>query len=182
MSNNKVTSKYCLALIAIVIFTWIIHEFAHWVTAELLGYNSVMRINGVSQVKSAMVTPGHKVYISGTGPLVTVLQGVVAFLLLNNRGWNKLLYGFLFTALYMRLLAGIMNVIHPNDEGRISAYFDLGTFTLPLLVSVFLFFLVYRISKKYSPGFRFQLGTFLVVMAASSVLILADQFFGIRIL
>jgi hypothetical protein len=159
MTNKKITWKYNLAVIAVVIFTWVIHEFAHWLTAEFLGYESVMRINGVSPVKAETVTGWHKIYISAAGPVVTILQGVLAFLLLKRGSWNKYIYAFLFTALYMRLLAGIMNVINPNDEGRISIYFELGTFTLPLLVSAFLFYLVYSISQKYSPGGRFPAGT-----------------------
>ena len=82
----------------------------------------------------------------------------------------------------MRFLAGLMNFINVNDEGRVSQYLGIGTFTLSIIVSGLLFFMVYKISKKYSLNWKFQLGTYLIVMIASSILILSDMFFGIRII
>ena len=82
----------------------------------------------------------------------------------------------------MRLLAGAMNIINVNDEGRISQFLNLGTYTLPILVSILLFIMVFNLSKKYALTLRFQLTTLLIVMVISSIVILADQFFGIRIM
>ena len=82
-----------------------IHEFAHWLISELLGHKSIMRLNGTSFIKGQ----NHKAIISISGPIITVLQGIFVFLLLKSRGWNKYIYRFLFTAFYMRFLAGLMN-------------------------------------------------------------------------
>lgn len=164
-----------------VIFTWFIHEFAHWLTFELLGYEAVMTINITSPLNAESISDWHRIFISSSGPIVTIIQGIIAFILLKDY-WKKLYYALLFTAFYMRFLAGIMNFINPNDEGRISAFLGIGTFTLPVLVSAFLFFLLYTISKKYELKWKFQLGTTLFVMLVSSILILSDQFFGIRII
>ncbi|WKD86974.1 hypothetical protein KCTC32516_02354 [Polaribacter huanghezhanensis] len=179
--DKKITFKYVLAIIIAVIFTWSIHEFAHWLTSELLGYKASMSINGTSLVNGQNPTDWHTLFISASGPIVTFLQGFIVFIILKTQNWNKYLYAFLFTAFYMRLLAGLMNFINPNDEGRISAFLGIGFFTLPILVSSLLFFMIYKISKKYSLNWRFQLGTYLIVMFASSFLILYDQFLGIRI-
>jgi hypothetical protein len=86
-----------------------IHEFAHWLISELLGHKSIMRLNGTSFIKGQNPTENHKAIISISGPIITVLQGIFVFLLLKSRGWNKYIYRFLFTAFYMRFLAGLMN-------------------------------------------------------------------------
>lgn len=182
MNDQKITIKYIIAGILAVIFTWIIHEFAHWLTSELFGYETIMKLNGISTVSSENPTDLQKNIISASGPIVTIIQGLIAFLFLKSRNWNKYIYPLLFTAFYMRLLAGLMNFINPNDEGRISAFLEIGTFTLPIIVSGLLFFMVYKISKKYNLNWKFQLYTTLIVMIASSILILSDQFLGIRIL
>lgn len=182
MTDKRLTFSYILAVTVAVVFTWIIHEFAHWLTSELLGYETIMRLNGTSPANGENVNDWHKILISASGPLVTILQGLVAFIILKNQSWNKFIYPFLFTAFYMRLLAGFMNFINPNDEGRIGTFLDIGTFTLPLIVSGLLFFMVYKISKKFNLGWKLQLWTTLIVMVASSILILSDQFFGIRLL
>lgn len=182
MTDQKITIKYILTGIFIVIFTWIIHEFGHWLTSELLGYETLMRLNGTSPISGENPTDLHKTIISASGPIVTIIQGLIAFVLLKQRNWNKSVYLVLFAAFYMRLLAGLMNFINPNDEGRIGAFLEIGTFTLPIIVSGLLFFMVHKTSKKYKINWKFQLWTTIVVMATSSILILSDQFFGIRIM
>ncbi|GHA51752.1 hypothetical protein GCM10007103_35260 [Salinimicrobium marinum] len=182
MTDKKVTYKYILAVIGAVLFAWLLHEFAHWLTGEFLGYNSIMRINGTSVDTNRMPTDWHKVVISASGPVVTFLQAFIIFLFLKSRHWNKYLYPLLFTAFYMRFLAGLINFINPNDEGRIGIFLDVGLFTIPAIVTALLFLMVYGISKKYKLGWKFQLITTFVVMVSSSVLILSDQFYGIRIL
>lgn len=182
MPDKEVTVRYLLAIIAVVIFTWFIHEFAHWLTGELLGYKTIMRLNGTSLVPGQRPTGLDKIIISASGPIITILQGLIIFLVLKFRDWNKYFYIFLFTAFYMRCLAGIMNLIKINDEGRVSEFLEIGTFTLPMIVSGVLFFMVYRISSKYKLNWKFQLATTLLVMAASSLVILSDKFFRLRIL
>lgn len=180
--HHKINSKYILATIFAVGFTWILHEFAHWFSGVLLGYESIMQLNGTFFHTGENPTDIHKNIISGSGPFITIMQGIIAFFILKSRGWNKFVYPFLFIAFYMRLLAGLLNFINLNDEGRISQYFGIGTFTLSIIVSGLLFYLVYSISKQYKLTWKFQLVTILVVMLASSALILLDQYYGIRIL
>lgn len=182
MTDQKINWKYLLACIGAVFFTWILHEFTHWITSESLGYESKMTLNKVSPIAGQNYTDLHNVYVSASGPLITIIQVIIVFMVLSKGKWNKFLYPLLFTPLYMRLLAGGMNFINPNDEGRISEYFGLGVFTLSILVSVILFALVYKISIKYQLNWKFQTWTTLIIMFASSILILSDQIMGIRIL
>ena len=182
MNNQQITVKYVLAGIVAVFLTWIIHEFAHWLTGELLGYKSMMYLNGVSSVKGQNPTEIHKVIISISGPIITILQGLIVYGFLKSRGWNTYLYPFLFTAFYMRFLAGLMNLIMANDEGRVGQFLGIGTFTLSIIISGFLFFMVYKISRKYKLNWKFQFWTTIIIMSASSLLIFLDQLFKFRIL
>lgn len=182
MIDKKVTFKYVLAILAAVLFTWLIHEFAHWFMAKLLGYESVMRLNGTFYLENENPTEWDKILVSTAGPIITLLQGFVVFLVLKKRGWNTYLYPLVFIAFYMRFLAGLLNFVNLNDEGRISAFLGIGNFTLSILISGLLFYMVYTISKKYKLNWKFQALTTLLVMLMSSILIIADMHFGIRIL
>ncbi|MEM6802235.1 MAG: hypothetical protein AAF696_12575 [Bacteroidota bacterium] len=182
MDSQKITTTYILTGIMVVFLTWVSHEFAHWITAELMGYESIMRLNSVSQVEGVKTEGWHKISITAAGVIWTIIQGFIFFIILNRGGWNKYLYLFLFTAFFMRLAAGIMNLVSLNDEGRISEFLGIGAFTLPIIVSGLLFFMVYKISRKYSLKAKFQAWTFLIITLASSALILIDQFFKIRLL
>ncbi|WP_298510318.1 hypothetical protein [uncultured Kordia sp.] len=182
MKNQKITLKYTFIGILAVLITWCIHEFTHWITSELLGYEAFMRLNSVGPVNGAISNEGHKAIISISGPIITILQGVIVFVLLKSKGWNKYAYLFLFTAFYMRLFAGFMNFLNPNDEARVGQYLGIGTHTLSLIISIFLFSLVYIVSKKYKLNWKFQLATFIIVLIVSWAIIYVDQSFRIRIL
>lgn len=182
MMNKKISLKYVLVIIITVVFTWIIHEFTHWLTAKLFGYEASMSLNGMFYAEDENPIEWHKVIVSASGPFVTILQGLMAFLYLKSRGWNKYFYPLLFIAFYMRFLAGMVNFINLNDEGRISEFLGIGTFTIPIIVSGILFYMVYETSKKNKLNWKFQLATTLIVMIASTILIISDQFLGIRIL
>ncbi len=115
MVDQKITLRYLLCGVVAVLFTWILHEFAHWSTSEFLGYETIMRLNGTSPLDGQNPTAWHKIIISAAGPIITVLEGLLFFVILRSGSWNKYLYVFLFTAFYMRLLAGLMNLLNLNE-------------------------------------------------------------------
>ncbi len=182
MTDKKISIPYLLAAALVVLLTWLIHEFAHWLTSEFFGYETRMTLNKTGAIQGPSPTEAHHLIISAAGPIITLVQAVIAFFLLKNRSWNKYVYLILFTAFYMRFLAGLMNLINLNDEGRISSSLGIGTYTLPIIVSGFLFYLVYTASKKHGLRWPFQLATTLAIMVFSSALILLDQAYGVRIL
>lgn len=182
MTDTKITWKYVFACAGAVLFTWLIHEFTHWLTSEALGYDAIMTLNTVSPLAGQEQTELHKIYISATGPLITIIQALVVFIFLLKTSWHKLVYPLLFTPLYMRIMAGLFNFINPNDEGRISSFLGLGLFTLSIIVSSVLFYMVYKTSKRYELNWKFNTLTMLLIMFVSSILIMSDQFMGIRLL
>ncbi len=70
MTDQKITLKYSFIVIASVVFTWLIHEFTHWLTSELLGYETVMRLNSAFSVKGQNPIEIHRVIISISGPFL----------------------------------------------------------------------------------------------------------------
>jgi hypothetical protein len=118
--------------------------------------------------------------VSAAGPLITIMQAIVAFALLW-RGASLRWVPVLFIPVYMRALATVLNLINKNDEGRISADLGLGTWTIPVIVTAFLIVLAAVIARKRSLPTRFVVGTFLLIMLFSSMVVLADMFWKVRI-
>ncbi|HUQ96018.1 MAG TPA: hypothetical protein VM010_00025 [Chitinophagaceae bacterium] len=176
-----VTGKYVLACATAVLFTWLIHEFAHWVTGEVLGNAMTLTLNASYPESGHYVKPGHDRAVSAAGPLVTLLQAVVFYPVLKRKA-RPFLYPFLFVCLYMRLLAAVLNVINLNDEGRISTGLHLGTYTVSLVVCAVLFYFTYRISNAYRLKTKFIAATTLWIMFFSSILILGDQALHLKLL
>jgi ABC-type spermidine/putrescine transport system permease subunit II len=79
----------------------------------------------------------------------------------------------------MRTLAGFMNLINLNDEGRISNALGLTPAFLPAVVTGILFYLVYTTIKAQHYKIRLVTSTVLLIMLFSSILILSDQAFNL---
>lgn len=175
MKNINQKVQYVLAAALAVLMTSLLHEFAHWVTGELLGNQMSMNLNAAFPVSGDYLQPWHAHIVTAAGPLFTVLQGFLIYLLMQKYK-NKLLYLFLFTPLIMRALALFMNFLTPNDEGRISLTFGLGLLTVPILICSILFFLTWRISRQN--GYSVKLNAVNTVLAIFffSVLILSNQY------
>ncbi|OEK04949.1 hypothetical protein [Roseivirga misakiensis] len=182
MTDQRTNLNYIFFGIFSVAFTWLIHEFTHWATSELLGYDTIMRLNGTSPVNGSISSELHGAIISISAPLITVIQALIAFYYLKAKSWNKYVYSLLFTAFFMRLLATFMNFFMANDEARVSLYLGLGTFTLPLITTAILFFMVYKIAGQYNLTRKFHISTTVITLIFISALILSDQFFKIRIM
>lgn len=177
--NNTITLSYCVITALAVFVTWELHEFAHWATGTASGYDMVMTLNKTYSLTG--VTNSQAQLISAAGPVVTLLEAIVIFLVMRYRNSGSL-YAFLFTCFYCRLFAAFISFLNLNDEARISKYLGIGTFTLPLIMSAVLFMLVYNTSRRYGFNGRFNAATLGLVIFFSSVIILADQFFHVRLL
>ena len=165
---------YAVTVAVAVFFTFAIHEGAHWLAGELLGNDMKMTLNSAYPSSGAYLEPWHWNWISAAGPLITLLQAIAVFLLMRTRS-AAALYPFLLTPAVMRVMAMCMNVIKPQDEGRISQSLGIGTFTLPLVVCAALAYLTILASRRAGYSTRFNVASIVLIVAFSSVLILASQ-------
>ncbi len=182
MTDVKVTYRYIFSIAAALMVTWIIHEFAHWLTGRILGYESVMRLNGTFYKEGENPSDIERTIVSAAGPIITIIQGYACFHLLKANEWKKHLYPFLFIPFFMRTVAGMMNAVNLNDEGRISNFLNLGTYTLSIIVCCFLFYLVFVVSKKHKLPWKFQAVTTLLVTLGTTAIIMVDNYFKFHII
>lgn len=177
----KIDKKYIGIFVFAVLFSWIFHELSHLVTGIFFGYKMKMTLNSAYPTEGNFLSDLHYHIISAAGPLFTLCEALLVFMLMY---WRKrvLLYPFLFTCFYMRLLAMIISFFHPNDEARISIAMGIGKFTLPIIVSGILFYMVYKISARYDFSKKFNLANLGLAIFFTSLIILSDKFFPVTIL
>ena len=180
-SQPKIDTKYIWIFIFAVLFSWIFHELAHLITGEILGYNMKMTLNSTYPAAGKHSSDLHYHVISAAGPLFTLCEAIVVFILMYWRN-RVLLYPFLFTCFYIRFLAMAISLFNPNDEARISTAMGIGKFTLPIIVSGTLFYMVYKISSRYGLSKKFNLVNLGLAILFSSVIILTDMFFHINLI
>ena len=179
---KTIIDKKYVAVFAIAVFlSWIFHELAHWTVGEYLGYKMIMTLNSVYPLSGQYSKDLHHQIISAAGPIFTLCEAILVFILMIQRK-RVLLYPFIFTCFYMRLFATIISLLHSNDEARISTAIGIGKFTLPIIMTSILFALVYKVSKIYGFDNKFNLANLGLTILFSSLIILTDMYFKIRLL
>src|SRR3712207_75554 len=105
----RANARYVAITAGAVVFSWLLHEWAHWAMGQALGYDMAMTLNKSYPVPARYSGAGHYAVVSAAGPAVTLLEALVDYVLLRQR-WRLLLYPFLFTCLYMRLFALVISI------------------------------------------------------------------------
>jgi hypothetical protein len=163
---------FYVLLAGAVLVTALAHEFAHAATGEALGHAMVMSLNNAHPVSGAL-PPAHATLVTAAGPLVTVLQGIVACALVLRTGalaW----YAPLFAATFMRFAAMVVSVVHPNDEARLSMALGLGTWTIPALTVAAMTGLAVVASRRLRLHWSVQALAYLVASVAVAAIVGLD--------
>ncbi|MES2300413.1 MAG: hypothetical protein V4582_25485 [Pseudomonadota bacterium] len=151
----------------------IAHELAHWLACRMLGYVCFLGLNS-SGALSASTAHWHGPVIDLAGPLLTVLAACAFTYLIVKRGQTAL-YPFLLFCFAMRLLASIFGVIFMhNDEARLSLWLGWAPQVLPLLVCLFLFWLVYHAAREARAGLRYNCLAMLAIYTYVALIIAVD--------
>ncbi len=180
-AKPTIGKKYIAVFAIAVFFSWLLHELAHWAVGEFLSYKMVMTLNTSYPLNGQFVQGWHYQLISASGSIFTLCEALLIFVLMTQRKWI-LLYPFIFTCFYMRLFAAIISFSNPNDEARISSAIGIGKFTLPIIMTIILFGLIYKISKLYGFNTRFNVVNLCLTILFSSIIILTDMYFKVRLL
>ena len=169
----KLNTRFYLWLLLAFLISNLIHEGAHWLMGAALGFEMRFGLNAVTYLSAAQ--DWQRALADGAGPLVTIVQGIVAYVVVMRNGSIKA-FAFLYAAAFMRLVAGLVSVMHPNDEARLSIYFGLGKWTLPVLVAAGLILLAYKGSKRLGLSWKDQVLCYLVASLAVSAIVGLDRF------
>ena len=116
--------------------TFALHEGGHWLAAVLLGHEAYFGLNSAGA--RGAVSAVDQMIISAAGPVVTIIQALVALWLVQARA-STAAWVFLFWAAFMRFMATVISLFNPNDEARISEWLGWGMWTLPAIVTLGLF-------------------------------------------
>jgi hypothetical protein len=160
--------KIMLLFIPAAFLTYFFHEFGHWITGEILGNDMAYSLNGVWPKNGTYLVAQHGLSVEIGGPAFSILQSLI-FMLIIERNKSVYAYPFVFFPLYFRLFSLIFTGFSAQDEARISATLDTGTYTIAILVLLLLFLVVWRASFKLNYGFKHN--SFFVVISTICLLI-----------
>jgi len=168
----KLKPAFFLALVVVFFVTNLLHEGAHWLAGAAFGFEMRFGLNAVRYLSPA--EPWQRMVADAAGPVLTILQGILAYMLVRRSG-STTAFAFLYTAAFSRLTAGLVSVLHPNDEARVSLFLGWGKWTLPVLVAGGLIALVVSASKRMGLGWKDQVLCYLVASLAISAIVGLDR-------
>ncbi len=169
-------------LVPLITFgSFLIHELAHYLTGEGLGYDSWFNLNYAGFNTEARPSPVEQSLITLAGPAITLLQAIVAAMLIRSRH-QLWLYAIVVVALYQRATAfGISMMVYPNDEARISMLWGLPIWLLPLIFVSALLALTVWAAFKARAGLIANVIAYITCSAATAAVVLGSQAFPIRL-
>jgi len=169
---RRVGRGFYLLRIGAVLVTALIHEGAHWLAGTALGHQMTFNLNSVSPMSP--VSMRDHLIISAAGPILTLIQGILAYVLILRRDLLGA-YAFLFVAALMRVMAAGISYFNPNDEARISLELGIGQWTLPVLASGLLVTLTVLASRRLRIGWKTNVLTYLVCTVGLSAVVGLDM-------
>lgn len=170
-----------LRLFATLLFaslaTTLVHEAGHYGMGTALGHAMKMSLNHAAPVSADAIPATDLLLIVAAGPLVTVLQALVAFFLIRHRGL-LFAYPFLFAAWFMRFAAAFVSLAHPNDEARLSIELLGGMWWLPAGVVLGLSILLWSASRRLGIGWKTNAMCYLICSVMTAAIVFGDRWWS----
>ena len=177
MNNNvmefdkKLLFSLFILFIAVAYFSYLFHEFGHWVIGEALGNEMTYSLNYVWPKGGHYLNKSHNLYVSIGGPLFTILLAIFSLLVIEIFS-TIYVYPILFFQFVMRFFALVFGGFAEQDEARISIILGIGTYTVGIIVLLILFLLILRASYKFKIDLKHN-GYFFTASIFCQILVIA---------
>ncbi len=144
--DKKTFGKLFLLFIPVSYATYLFHELGHWVIGEVLGNSMVYSLNYVWPMNGRYINDSQEVFILIGGPVFTILLSILSLLVIE-RYKTIYAYPFVFFQMFIRLFSLVFGGFSNQDEAKISAILNLGTYTVAVVVLLLLFLIVLKASR-----------------------------------
>jgi len=169
--DKRILVRLYLLFIPIAYFSYLFHEFGHWVVGEFLGNNMIYSLYYVWPKEGHYLDESHNLYVSIGGPAFTIFLAVVSLLILEKYS-TIYVYPVLFFQFVLLFFSRVFGGFNQQDEASISAVMGIGTYTAGIFVLLILLLIVIRASYKLKVDIK-QNGYFFTVGILSQLLVIA---------
>lgn len=168
--DKKILGRLYLLFIPIAYFSYLFHEFGHWIVGEIFGNGMIFSLNYVWPKAGHYINESHNLYVSIGGPAFTILLAIISLLIIEKYS-TIYAYPVLFFQFVLRFFSLVFGGFSQQDEARISSIIGLGTYTVGIIVLLLLLLIVLRASYKLKIDLK-QNGYFFTVSILSQLLVI----------
>lgn len=169
--DKKILVRLYILFIPIAYFSYLFHEFGHWIVGVILGNDMVYSLNYVWPSSGHYLNESHNLYVSIGGPAFTVSLALFSLLILEKYS-TIYAYPALFFQFVTRFFSLVFGGFGNQDEARISSIMGPGTYTVAIIVVTVLLLIVIRASYKLKIELK-QNGYFFTISILSELLVIA---------
>lgn len=167
-----------LILVPLGAASFLIHETGHYLAGRAFSLDMYLKLNSAGLVDPAL-DPGWlaRLSILAGGPVVTLLQGILGFLIV--RKLPVIGVSLAYFAFYMRMLAFAVSVfINPNDEAKLGEMTGLGIYPVHLAVCAVLGLLAVLAIRRAGGGWVTWLTCFVASSIAVTLVVFGEPLLG----
>lgn len=171
ISDKKTLVRLYLLFIPIAYFSYLFHEFGHWIVGEILGNEMVYHLNYAWPKAGHYIAESHNLYVSIGGPAFTIVLALISLLILEKYS-TIYSYPVLFFQFVIRFFSLVFGGFSQQDEAKISSLMGIGTYTAAIIVLTILLLIVIRASYKLKIDLK-QNGYFFTVSIMCELMVIA---------
>ncbi|MBZ0183616.1 MAG: hypothetical protein K8F60_14250 [Melioribacteraceae bacterium] len=168
--DRKTLVRLYLLFIPVAYFSYLFHEFGHWIVGEIFGNDMIYSLNYVWPKEGRYINEGHNLFVSIGGPAFTILLALTALAIVEKYS-TIYSYPLLFFQFVMRFFSLVFGGFSKQDEARASLMMGIGIYTIGIIVLLILFLFIVRASYKLKIDLR-QNGYFFTVSILSQLLVI----------
>lgn len=173
LKESRINWKVALLMIPVAFLTYLFHEFGHWIVGELLGNEMILSLNNAAPLTGDYIRKTDGLYVLMGGPVFTILQAII-FLIVIEKTKSVYAYPAVFFAGFIRFFSILFGGFNLQDEAKISAILNIGTYTIAAIVLLILSLIIWR--SGYLLTLRPKaIGYFTVLSVISSLLVIATD-------
>ncbi len=169
--DKKNLVRLYLLFIPIAYFSYLFHEFGHWIVGEILGNDMIYSLNYVWPRSGHYLNESHNLYVSIGGPAFTILLALISLLVFEKYS-TIYAYIVLFFQFVLRFFSLVFGGFDQQDEARVSSIMGLGTYTVGIIILIILLLIVMRASYKLKIDLKHN-GYFFTASILSQLLVIA---------
>jgi len=171
---KKLNLRYFGIILVVVIISCFFHEFGHYITGETLGNKMTMNLNMASAL-NGYAEPWHALLVYAGGPFFTLIQAVVALILLTYYSQNLFLYVLVMEPVTLRIWPYLVSPFMSQDEAKIAGYLDIAPWIIPAITWIILGILAWAGSRKLKVSAKFTGLTSLLILIAFQIVLHANN-------
>lgn len=146
LKESRISYTIALLFIPIAFFTYLFHEFGHYLFGEFMGTKMYIGLNISAPQSGEFVHPSHALWSSIGGPTFTILQAFT-FLIILRFTKSILAYSFVFFAVFSRFYSIVFGGLSLQDESYIGNMLGIDSLIIAGIVLLILFLILWRASK-----------------------------------